>query len=159
MPRMTEEVSASAAAGTIRSRVRIPSIQRFTIDRLLSSCVPELPSARPRPSHRRCRTILRWSWMLWLASRIVRPPFANDLNNSRISATPCLSSPFSGSSRIIKLGSSMIACAMPRRCRMPREYLPTGLDIMGSSPTRRIVSATCFSPDLAFQPSEDFQIL
>ena len=40
---------------------------------------------------------------------------------------------------------------------MPREYFPTGLDIMGSSPTRRIASSHLLEGDLAFQPRKDFR--
>ena len=34
---------------------------------------------------------------------------------------------------------------------MPSEYLPTGLELIGSSPTRRIVSAICFRLILRFK--------
>ena len=47
----------------------------------------------------------------------------------------------------------MIACAMPSRCRMPSEYLPTGFGESGSSPTSRIVSATSLSPIFRFSPA------
>ena len=50
------------------------------------------------------------------------------------------------------VGSSIMAWAIPNLCRIPREYLPTGFFISGSSPTRRIAAAICSSPiDLACQ--------
>jgi hypothetical protein len=78
---------------------------------------------------------------LWLASMIVLPSPRSPFKSCRMSATPRLSRPFMGSSRIMSRGFSMIACAIPRRCRMPSEYFPTGFFRAGSSPTRRIVCA------------------
>ena len=82
---------------------------------------------------------------------MVLPAACRPLISARISFTPCLSSPFKGSSRIKRLGSSIIAWAMPRRCRIPRLYLPTGFFSIGSSPTRRIASAISESPIFLFR--------
>ena len=66
---------------------------------------------------------------------MVFPAAFKSSKSSLISATPCLSRPLNGSSRIRKRGSSIMACAIPRRCRIPREYFPTGFFISGSNPT------------------------
>ena len=58
----------------------------------------------------------------------------------RISTTPSASSPLNGSSSIYILWSSIIACAIPSRCLIPRLYLPTCLLSPGSSPTNFIAS-------------------
>ena len=43
-----------------------------------------------------------------------------------------------------------MAWAIPNLWRIPREYLPTGFSISGSSPTRRIAAAICSSPIFLF---------
>ena len=56
-----------------------------------------------------------------------------------VSSTPFLSSPLNGSSSIRRSGFSMIACAIPRRCFIPKEYLATAFFESGSRPTLEIV--------------------
>ena len=74
----------------------------------------------------------------WLA-KIINFPFSfRDKSTFLISSTPSLSSPFNGSSKRRISGSSMIACAIPRRWRIPSEYFPTCFLLSGSSPTIRI---------------------
>ena len=58
----------------------------------------------------------------WLETKTVRPWPAKARRNSRIHLMPSGSRPLAGSSRISTFGLPIIAAAMPRRCRMPREY-------------------------------------
>ena len=67
--------------------------------------------------------------------RIVLPCSLYESRYSRISFTPSLSRPLNGSSRISIFGFSMIACARPSLCRIPRLYLRTCHFRSGSSPT------------------------
>ena len=92
---------------------------------------------------------------LWLARRIVFPSSFSFKNNCRISCTPWLSRPFMGSSRIRRNGSSMMACAMPRRWRIPREYLPTCFFASGSRPTFRMASSISFFPIFPRMPARN----
>jgi hypothetical protein len=73
-----------------------------------------------------------------------------------IRSTPIIQT-ISGSSRTSSFGSSMMACAMPSRCLMPTEYLPTGFRLFGSSPNNSYnlfdTVAICFGAQ-AHQPFE-----
>lgn len=62
------------------------------------------------------------------------PLLLKSKSNSLISETPSLSSPFIGSSKIKISGFSIIACANPNRCFIPREYFPTCFYHWGSAP-------------------------
>lgn len=59
------------------------------------------------------------------------------------SFTPSSSSPLNGSSRTNNFGFSIIACAIPRRCFIPRLYLLTGSLLSGSRFTNSIIFFTC----------------
>ena len=90
---------------------------------------------------------------LWLASNIVLPSDFSSSRIFRISRTPSLSSPLKGSSRTKSCGSSIIAWAMPRRCRIPKEYFPTGFFISGSRPTFLSTIRTSAFVILRFMPA------
>ncbi len=92
---------------------------------------------------------------LWLARRMVFPSSFSFKNSCRISCTPWLSRPFIGSSRIRREGSSIIACAIPRRWRMPSEYLPTCFFASGSSPTFRMAASISFFPIFLRMPARN----
>ena len=95
--------------------------------------------------------------MLCAAIRIVFPRSFNPRKSSQTSPAPCLSRPLKGSSNIKSSGSSMIACAIPRRSRIPREYCPTFFLDRGSSPRARIVALTSSSEIRCFRDASLFK--
>ena len=94
-----------------------------------------------------------------LCSMIALPLSFRDNKSCRISATPALSSPLNGSSKISTSGFSMIACAIPSLCRIPSEYFETGFFILGFKPTRCNVSIISFFPILPFRSAKIFRFL
>ncbi len=56
--------------------------------------------------------------------KIVFPSAFSEKIRSRTSLRPAGSNPEVGSSMISNCGSPSIACAMPNRCTIPREYFP-----------------------------------
>ena len=76
-----------------------------------------------------------------------------------ICATPFLSSPLNGSSSIRIDGSSIIACAIPSLCLIPRLYLFTFFLRSGSSPTLSIVSLIFFSSAILRSDARIFKFL
>ena len=91
--------------------------------------------------------------------RIVLPCSLYESRYSRISFTPSLSRPLKGSSRISIFGFSMIACASPKRCRIPRLYLRTWRFKSGSSPTCLMLFLISSLPILLLSPARSFKFL
>ena len=94
---------------------------------------PRLPEARPGASPQK-----------WFCRRRACP-----LSKPTISRAECTSTLENGSSSNRILGSCRMARASDMRCRMPCEYLPTGRDNSGSSPTERITCSQRSSPAIS----------
>src|SRR5659263_583609 len=92
---------------------------------LTVSSADSLPSNTERPA----LTMLTLSQMFstseswWLERKMVLPSSLSWSRMSRTSFCPTGSSPLDGSSRTTSSGSLRRACAMPKRCSMPLEYL------------------------------------
>ena len=98
--------------------------------------------SRPRPMMTTRSAMSCISLMRWLDTSTVRPSSANPRSSERIHRTPSRSRPLTGSSNSRTPGSPSRAAAIPRRWRMPSEYVLMRRREAPSRPTCSMTSST-----------------
>src|SRR5579862_9257036 len=132
--------SRSVVACGERTRTTAPDA-RLTNSSTLVSAI-----SLPRPMTIRCSAVTAISLMRCDDTKTARPSAASCFSSVRIQWMPSGSRPLTGSSSRSVCGSPRSAVAMPSRCPMPSEKLPTRFLATSCRPTRSMSSSTRFFP-------------